>query len=52
MAGADSAAPRTPAASWTTQEQYAGLADWLREQSHPVYLLDCATLLTSNRLLI
>ena len=35
-------------ASWTTQEQYAGLADWLREQSHPVYLLDCATLLTSN----
>ena len=36
--------------SWTTQEQYAGLADWLREQSHPVYLLDCATLLTSNRL--
>ena len=38
-------------ASWTTQEQYAGLADWLREQSHPVYLLDCATLLTGNRLL-
>lgn len=37
-------------ASWTTQEQYAGLAEWLREQSHPVYLLDCATLLTSNRL--
>ena len=37
-------------ASWTTQEQYAGLADWLREQSHTVYLLDCATLLTSNRL--
>jgi len=37
-------------ASWTTQEQYAGLADWLREQSHPVYLLDCATLMTSNRL--
>ena len=37
-------------ASWTTQEQYAGLADWLREQTHPVYLLDCATLLTSNRL--
>ncbi|MCY7023463.1 MULTISPECIES: bifunctional adenosylcobinamide kinase/adenosylcobinamide-phosphate guanylyltransferase [Streptococcus] len=37
-------------ASWTTQEQYAGLADWLREQSHLVYLLDCATLLTSNRL--
>ena len=37
-------------ASWTTQEQYSGLADWLREQSHPVYLLDCATLLTSNRL--
>ena len=37
-------------ASWATQEQYAGLADWLREQSHPVYLLDCATLLTSNRL--
>jgi len=37
-------------ASWTTQEQYAGLADWLREQSHPVYLLGCATLLTSNRL--
>lgn len=37
-------------ASWTTQEQYEGLADWLREQSHPVYLLDCATLLTSNRL--
>ena len=37
-------------ASWTTQEQYAGLAAWLREQSHPVYLLDCATLLTSNRL--
>ena len=37
-------------ASWTTQEQYAGLADWLREQSYPVYLLDCATLLTSNRL--
>ena len=37
-------------ASWTTQEQYAGLAYWLREQSHPVYLLDCATLLTSNRL--
>ena len=37
-------------ASWTTQEQYAGLADWLREQSHPVYLLDCATLLNSNRL--
>ena len=37
-------------ASWMTQEQYAGLADWLREQSHPVYLLDCATLLTSNRL--
>ena len=37
-------------ASWTTQEQYAGLADWLREPSHPVYLLDCATLLTSNRL--
>ena len=37
-------------ASWTTQEQYAGLADWLREQSHPVYLLDCAILLTSNRL--
>lgn len=37
-------------AFWTTQEQYAGLADWLREQSHPVYLLDCATLLTSNRL--
>ena len=37
-------------ASWTTQEQYAGLADWLREQSQPVYLLDCATLLTSNRL--
>ena len=37
-------------ASWTTQEQYSGLADWLREQSHPVYLLDCATLLTSNSL--
>jgi len=37
-------------ASWTTQEQYAGLADWLQEQSHPVYLLDCATLLTINRL--
>ena len=37
-------------ASWTSQEQYAGLADWLREQSHPVYLLDCATLLTSNSL--
>ena len=35
-------------ASWTTQEQYAGLSDWLREQSHPVYLLDCATLLTNN----
>ena len=37
-------------ASWTTQEQYAGLADWPREQSHPVYLLDCATILTRHRL--
>ena len=37
-------------ASWTTQEQYTGLAVWLRQQTYPVYLLDCATLLTSNRL--
>lgn len=37
-------------ASWATQEQYAGLAAWLRDQTYPVYLLDCATLLNSNRL--
>lgn len=34
--------------SWGHQEQYAGLGYWMRHQSYEHYLLDCATMLTTN----
>ncbi|HEL1643546.1 TPA: bifunctional adenosylcobinamide kinase/adenosylcobinamide-phosphate guanylyltransferase [Streptococcus suis] len=40
---------RRPAA-WTTHEQFANLGSWLKDQSYDYYLLDCATMLTTNLL--
>ncbi|HEM4054858.1 TPA: bifunctional adenosylcobinamide kinase/adenosylcobinamide-phosphate guanylyltransferase [Streptococcus suis] len=40
---------RRPAA-WTTHEQFADLGSWLKEQTFDYYLLDCATMLTTNLL--
>ncbi|HFR3503661.1 TPA: bifunctional adenosylcobinamide kinase/adenosylcobinamide-phosphate guanylyltransferase [Streptococcus suis] len=37
-------------ASWTTHEQFADLGSWLKEQTFDYYLLDCATMLTTNLL--
>lgn len=36
--------------TWATHEGYADLADWLLEQDYQNYLLDCATMLTTNTL--
>ncbi|HEM2864449.1 bifunctional adenosylcobinamide kinase/adenosylcobinamide-phosphate guanylyltransferase [Streptococcus suis] len=40
---------RRPAA-WTTHEQFANLGSWLKDQNYDYYLLDCATMLTTNLL--
>lgn len=40
---------RRPAA-WTTHEQFADLGSWLKDQTYDYYLLDCATMLTTNLL--
>ncbi|HFI2473208.1 TPA: bifunctional adenosylcobinamide kinase/adenosylcobinamide-phosphate guanylyltransferase [Streptococcus suis] len=37
-------------ASWTTHEQFANLGSWLKDQTYDYYLLDCATMLTTNLL--
>lgn len=37
-------------ASWTTHEQFADLGSWLKDQTYDYYLLDCATMLTTNLL--
>ncbi|HFR3424915.1 TPA: bifunctional adenosylcobinamide kinase/adenosylcobinamide-phosphate guanylyltransferase [Streptococcus suis] len=37
-------------ASWTTHEQFADLGSWLKDQTFDYYLLDCATMLTTNLL--
>lgn len=34
--------------SWATHEGYAGLGTWLLQQTYETYLLDCATMLTTN----
>ncbi|WP_303974247.1 bifunctional adenosylcobinamide kinase/adenosylcobinamide-phosphate guanylyltransferase [Streptococcus merionis] len=34
--------------TWATHEQYAGLSQWIKEQDYDYYLLDCATMLTTN----
>ena len=36
--------------SWDTLEQYRDLATWIEQDDHGDYLLDCATMLTTNRL--
>lgn len=36
--------------SWDTLEQYRDLARWIEKDHHSDYLLDCATMLTTNRL--
>lgn len=36
--------------SWDTLEQYRDLASWIDQDNHSDYLLDCATMLTTNRL--
>ena len=36
--------------SWDTLEQYQDLATWIEQDHHGYYLLDCATMLTTNRL--
>ncbi|HEM2548211.1 TPA: bifunctional adenosylcobinamide kinase/adenosylcobinamide-phosphate guanylyltransferase [Streptococcus suis] len=36
--------------TWTTHEQFADLGSWLRDQTYDYYLLDCATMLTTNLL--
>ena len=36
--------------SWDTLEQYQDLATWIEQDHHGHYLLDCATMLTTNRL--
>lgn len=38
---------RRPSA-WATHEQYADLGTWLLAQDYEYYLLDCATMLTTN----
>ncbi|CQR25612.1 adenosylcobinamide kinase [Streptococcus varani] len=35
-------------ATWDTREQYLGIGDWLQDQSYGAYLLDCASMLTTN----
>lgn len=37
-------------ASWMTHEQFADLGSWLKDQTYDYYLLDCATMLTTNLL--
>ncbi|MGC4384976.1 bifunctional adenosylcobinamide kinase/adenosylcobinamide-phosphate guanylyltransferase [Streptococcus suis] len=37
-------------ASWTTHEQFADIGSWLKDQTYDYYLLDCATMLTTNLL--
>lgn len=34
--------------TWSNQEQYAGLGEWMSKQDYRYYLLDCATMLTTN----
>lgn len=34
--------------TWATHEQYDHLSNWLESQSYETYLLDCATMLTTN----
>ncbi|MBF0777625.1 bifunctional adenosylcobinamide kinase/adenosylcobinamide-phosphate guanylyltransferase [Streptococcus cuniculi] len=34
--------------SWATHEQYANIGDWLAQEDYDYYLLDCATMLTTN----
>ncbi|GGE33856.1 bifunctional adenosylcobinamide kinase/adenosylcobinamide-phosphate guanylyltransferase [Streptococcus himalayensis] len=34
--------------SWATHEQYAQIGKWLSQQAYDYYLLDCATMLTTN----
>ena len=36
--------------SWDTLEQYRDLTTWIEQDDHGDYLLDCATMLTTNRL--
>lgn len=36
--------------SWDTLEQYRDLPRWIEQDHHSDYLLDCATMLTTNRL--
>lgn len=36
--------------SWDTLEQYQDLATWIAQDEHGDYLVDCATMLTTNRL--
>ncbi len=36
--------------SWDTLEQYRDLATWIAQDEHGDYLVDCATMLTTNRL--
>lgn len=36
--------------NWQTHEGYQDLAMWLSQQSYSAYLLDCATMLTTNQL--
>lgn len=36
--------------SWDTLEQYRDLATWIEQDDHGDYLVDCATMLTTNRL--
>lgn len=35
---------------WDTLEQYRDLATWIEQDDHGDYLVDCATMLTTNRL--
>lgn len=37
-------------ASWMTHEQFDDLGSWLKDQTFDYYLLDCATMLTTNLL--
>ncbi|MEW4353836.1 bifunctional adenosylcobinamide kinase/adenosylcobinamide-phosphate guanylyltransferase [Streptococcus pneumoniae] len=34
--------------AWDTHEQYAQIGEWLAQQDYDYYLLDCATMLTTN----
>lgn len=34
--------------AWATHEQYAQIGKWLSQQDYEYYLLDCATMLTTN----